>query len=72
MKDIIGGVIFLIMGMYSAIFYRKCAEDAFEFHNRLRLPHISEKGYRIGFLFVGVVFTVFGILALLQIIKFKQ
>lgn len=69
--DTIGGIIIMIMGLAFAIFHKQIAHRTAAFYYKLLHVHFSEKGYQIGFLVVGIVFAVFGLLSIFQIIKIR-
>jgi hypothetical protein len=70
MINTIWGIIFFVMGLLFVIFSRRIARDTAKFHNMH--DRFSEKVYRIGFLLGGVVFAIFGLLTVFQIIKMKK
>ena len=65
------GLVLLIFGLYGIYFYKNITRGAMEFYTKWHLPHASERFIRIGFLVGGIVFSIIGMLALFQIIKFK-
>ncbi len=71
MIDKIGGIIFIILGVIFAIFYRQVAKNTVAFYYRLLHVYFSEKGYQIGFIITGIVFIIFGILFVFGVIKSK-
>jgi len=68
MSNLIGGMVFMILGLFLAIFSNQIALMTASFYRKLFTVHFNEKGYRIGFLIVGILFLVFGILSILHII----
>lgn len=71
MRNTIWGIIFLGGGLYFAIFHRKIASRTAEFYYKLLGVRFSEKGYQIGFLVAGVCSAIFGLLAVLKLIKIR-
>lgn len=69
--DIIGGVIAVIIGLVFAIFHRQLAHKTADFYYRFLHVQFGEKGYKIGFLLFGIVFIIFGFLAIFQVVRFK-
>ena len=68
MKDMIGGIVLVIMGLYFAVFHNRISQRAVRFCDQLRIAHISESAYRTGFLVVGIAFVAFGTLQLLGVV----
>jgi len=68
MRDLVGGIIFLAMGLVFAAFHRGFAHLTDEFWFKVMGVHYGEQIYRIGFLLGGIAFMIFGVLALLQIL----
>lgn len=71
MINTIGVTIIVMAGVLFVIFHKAFGRRTAEFYYKLSHVHFSEKGYQIGFLLIGLVFIVFGLLSLLQVIKFK-
>jgi hypothetical protein len=71
MKDIIGGIFLLALGLYAAIFYKHNARKTVEFWYQLTHIRPSERINQIGFLLTGVIFAIVGILALIGLINFR-
>ncbi len=71
MVNTIGGIVFIIMGLCFVIYHKQLGHKTFDFYYRLLHINLSEKGYQIVFLVCGMVFAIFGLLSLLQIIRFK-
>lgn len=71
MINILGGIIFISLGLFFSIFSKQIAHKTNSFYQRLLRAHFSEKGYQIAFFIVGAIFIAVGILSLLGIIKFK-
>lgn len=72
MIDIVTGIIFLAMGFTFAVFHRRLARFTDKFWFKVMGIHYGEQIYQIGFLFGGIVFMVYGIVTLFQIIRFGQ
>ena len=62
--------IFLIaLGLFSIIYHKRWGIEAAKFQLKYFHLHYKERGYQIGYLFIGIFFVVFGLLVLLGIIK---
>jgi hypothetical protein len=66
--DTIGGVFFLLVGLYSSIFYKRIGRLAVGFQYKIIHRHFNETGFQICFLLGGIIFVILGILTLLRII----
>jgi len=66
------GIFFILFGLFFVILHSKLSHFAINLWYR-KFPNIKiwEKGYDIFFLVAGAVFIIFGVLSLLQIIRFK-
>jgi hypothetical protein len=62
--DLIGGLIFTLMGLRFLIDYKRLGQWTSDFYFHLS----SVKGYQVGFFAVGMCFTIFGVLLLFGII----
>ena len=71
MTDAIGGIIFIIIGLWFAIYHKNLGNKTSQFYYRLFHIKFSEKGYEILFLVCGVSFFIFGLLSVFYIIRFK-
>ncbi len=69
--DIIGAILSICFGLCFALFSKQLAYKTANTYYELLHIRFSEKGYRIAFLVVGIAFMIFGILAVLRIIRFK-
>jgi hypothetical protein len=67
----IGNVVLLVFGICLVIFSKRIASYTSEYWYKVTKNRYSEKGYQIGFLFVGIIFTILSILAIFQIIEFN-
>ena len=65
------GLFFIAFGLLSVIFSRVFTRWAIVGNYKILGIRFSEKGYRPIFIIVGIIFTVIGILELLEIVKFK-
>ena len=63
--------VFIIMGLFFAIFYKMLANKSVEFYKKFFNSKFSIIVFRIGFLLVGIAFIIFSFLAILNIIKLK-
>jgi len=69
--DILGGIISVIIGLCFVAFYKQLGHKTAEFYYRLFHIQFSEKGYQIGFLVIGIIFGIIGLLSVLHIIRFR-
>jgi hypothetical protein len=70
MIDTIGGLVIMSLGLVFSLFHKKIAHGTVAFYYKGLPVRSIEKGYQIVFLSGGVIFFVFGLLAVLHIIKF--
>jgi hypothetical protein len=68
---ILGGSVLIIVGLVLAVFHKKIAYKTSDFYFRLLHIKFPERGYEIGFLVVGILFIILGILSAFKIIRFK-
>ncbi len=66
--DTIGGVIFAIMGLCFSKWHKRLGQWTSDFYFKLLNIRFSIKGYQIGFLIGGIIFSIFGLLLIFQII----
>jgi len=64
--DSIGGVLFIIFGLYSSIRYKSLAQKTCDFWFKDWNMPFGVKGYQIGFLLVGIFFAISGLRLLLS------
>jgi hypothetical protein len=70
--ELIGGAIFVIMGLVFALFHKPIAQRTAAFYYKFLHVHFSERGYQIVFLLVGIVFVAFGLVSIFQTIEFLK
>jgi putative Ca2+/H+ antiporter (TMEM165/GDT1 family) len=66
--DLIGGLIFTLMGLWFLTGYKKLGQKTSDFYFHLLSVRFSAKGYQSGFFIAGICFTIFGLLLLFGII----
>lgn len=69
--NLIGGIIFIIMGLAFVILRKQLSHRTTDFYYNLLHVQFGEKGYKVGFLIAGIFFVVFGFLTVFQILRFK-
>jgi len=72
MINSIMALVIMISGIYMIIFHKSAGQKTAEFWAKIT-PSLcwGVKGYQISYLIGGIIFVVFGLLALTGIIKFK-
>jgi len=63
--EIIGGIIFVVLGLYSSIYHKQLGQRTAELWNM----RFGVKGYQIGFLIIGMAFIIFGLLSTVGVIR---
>ena len=70
MVNTIMGLMFAAAGLICIVFHKKIASGTARFYYRMLHVHFSERGYRIGFLLVGSIFFILGLLSVCQVSHF--
>ena len=65
MNDSLGEIFLIVIGIIFAVFHRKFARGTIRFCEEHHLSHGSENTARIGFLLIGLIFAISGLLKLL-------
>jgi hypothetical protein len=69
---ILFGILFILLGLFFISYRNKIGQFAInQWHETFPNIKIWEKGYSIAFLICGVVFVVFGLLSVFNIINLK-
>jgi hypothetical protein len=58
------GLYSLILGVCLVLFHRQFARWSVKFYDKFKIGHVSEKGYWIGYLLIGILFAVVGLFEL--------
>lgn len=69
--DLFGALFFIICGFIFSLFHKKLGHLAVEFQYKILHIRFNETGCQIAYLLGGIFATIFGILMLFGIIKFK-
>jgi len=67
----LGGMIFVLMGLCFSVLHKQIGDGAAQFWDRVLGIHFSERGYRIGFLLIGILLVAFGLRLIISSIWFK-
>ena len=70
--NVIGALFGIVFGLVGVIFHKRLGQKAMEFQKNVFHIHASEtatRGTQVGYLIIGVIFIVFGLIELLKILK---
>jgi hypothetical protein len=67
--NIFNGALGIIMGLIFVIFSKKIGKGTHNLFFDILEGRVSEKAYQLSFFWVGILFIIFGLLTLLQIIQ---
>ena len=73
--SILGGVIFILMGLCFVIFNRRIATGTKDFYSkfyRSRTGSTEPQTYRFVFVLAGLIFAVFGVLIAFELVPFQD
>jgi NhaP-type Na+/H+ or K+/H+ antiporter len=65
----LGYVALMVMGIYFVVRHKRLGFLAKEFQRKTFNIHASEQWYRVGYLVGGIVFVIFALIELLNILK---
>jgi len=65
------GLFFVCIGAWFSIFSKSLSYKTVNIYSKILHIRFNEKIYRVAFLFIGIGFIIFGVLATLRIISFK-
>lgn len=61
----------LVLGVFMVVLRLRLSKQAVEWQHWLLGVRFSQRGYEISFVVTGVIFMIFGVLVLLQVVRFK-